>query len=261
MLNFSANLSMLFTELPFLDRFAAARAAGFGSIEFLFPYEYEVQHLAGLLTANRLKLVLFNLPAGDWDQGDRGIAANPNRVEEFRAGVEKALDYACILGVSQLNCLAGKMLPGVSENEQWNTLKENLQFASDVLAKREVKLLVEFINRRDIPGFFLHRTAQTVRLLDEVDRPNIFLQYDLYHAQREEGELTATIRAHFDRIAHIQIADNPGRHQPGTGEINFPYIFDQLEALNYQRHIGLEYLPAPDTLSSLAWLTPYGLKA
>lgn len=260
MLNFSANLSMLFTELPFLERFAAARSAGFSAVEFLFPYEYEAPHLAGLLAANGLQLVLFNLPSGNWGKGDRGIAADPARVEEFRAGVEKALEYARTLGVEQLNCLAGKTLPGVTEDEQWRTLRENLQFAADSLAKQGVKLLVEFINRHDIPGFFLHHTAQTVRLIDEADRPNIFLQYDLYHAQREEGELTATIEAHLGRIAHIQIADNPGRHQPGTGEINFPFIFSKLAKLNYRGHIGLEYVPTPDTVSSLAWISHYGLK-
>lgn len=259
MLNFAANLSMLFTELPFLERFAAARSAGFRAVEFLFPYEYEAQHLAGLLAANDLRLVLFNLPAGNWGLGDRGIAADPARVAEFRAGVGKALDYARSLGVAQLNCLAGKTLPGVGADEQWRTLRENLQFAADALAPQGINVLVESINQHDIPGFFLHRTAQTLRLLDEVDRPNIFLQYDLYHAQREEGELTATITANFDRIAHIQIADNPGRHQPGTGEINFPYIFSTLAALHYRGHIGLEYVPVPDTAASLAWLSHYGL--
>jgi len=260
MLRFAANLSMLFTELPFLERFAAARAAGFRAVEYLFPYEYPAEQLAGLLRANGLMQVLFNLPAGDWGQGDRGIAADPARVGEFRAGVDKALAYARTLGVAQLNCLAGKALPGVSVGEQWRTLRDNLRHAAPLLAAQGVKLLVEFINTYDIPGFFLHNTAQAVRLLNETGSPNVFLQYDLYHAQRAEGELTATLRTHFERIAHIQIADNPGRHQPGTGEINFPYLFAQLEALDYQGHIGLEYVPAPDTLSSLEWLARFGLK-
>lgn len=260
MLHFTANLTMLFTELPFPQRFAAARSAGFNTVEYLFPYENEAPFLADLLTANHLKQVLFNLPAGDWSKGDRGIAADPDRVQEFRTGVERALAYARILGVSQLNCLAGKIRPDISLEAQWQTLRENLQFAADALAGQGVKLLVEFINRYDIPGFLLHRTEQTLRLLDEVDRANVFLQYDLYHAQREEGELTATLRTHLDRIAHIQIADNPGRHQPGTGEINFPFLFDQLEKWDYQGYIGLEYVPTPDTLSSFAWLTSYGVQ-
>jgi hydroxypyruvate isomerase len=261
MLHFTANLTMLFTERPFLERFAAARSAGFSTVEYLFPYEYEAPHLAELLAKNQLKQVLFNLPAGDWSKGDRGIAADPARVSEFRAGVERALDYARILGVGQLNCLAGKIQSDISPDAQWQTLRENLQFAADALAGQGVKLLVEFINRSDIPGFLLHRTEQTLRLLDEVDRANVFLQYDIYHAQREEGELTATLRTHLGRIGHIQLADNPGRHQPGTGEINFPFVFEQLEKLGYQGYIGLEYVPTPDTLSSLAWLTPYNVQA
>ena len=256
---FSANLSMLFTELPFLERFAAARAAGFSAVEYLFPYEYEPDRLAGLLAANSLAQVLFNLPAGDWAAGDRGIAVDPARTGEFRDGVAKAVAYAKALGVPRLNCLAGKAPPGASEALMQRTLADNLRFAADVLAAEGLTLLVEFINRKDIPGFFLHGTAQTLAILDEVDRSNVYLQYDLYHAQREEGELAATLRAHLPRIGHVQIADNPGRHQPGTGEINFPFLFAEIDRLGYQGHVGLEYVPSPDTAASLSFINDFGL--
>lgn len=256
---FAANLTMLFTDLPFADRFAAAKAAGFTHVEFLFPYEHEPGRLAGLLQDNGLTQALFNLPAGDWAAGDRGIAAHPGRVDEFRVGIPKAVAYAKALGTPRLNCLAGKLLPGVSEAEQRACLVENLRFAADALAGHGLKLLVEFINRFDIPGFFLHRTDQTLAVIDEAGRDNIFLQYDIYHAQRSEGELAATIRAHIARIDHMQLADNPGRHEPGTGEINYPFLFAEIDRLGYPGVIGLEYVPAADTTASLAWIGQFGL--
>ncbi len=255
---FSANLSMLFTELPFLERFAAARAAGFSVVEYLFPYDFPAAQLADLLAQNGLTQVLFNLPAGNWGDGDRGIAVDPARTEEFRDGVAKAVAYAKALGVPRLNCLAGKAAPGASEALMRRTLADNLRFAADALAGEGLSLLVEFINRKDIPGFFLHGTAQTLALLDEVDRSSVYLQYDMYHAQREEGELAATLRAHLPRIGHIQVADNPGRHQPGTGEINYPFLFAELDRLGYQGHVGLEYVPAPDTVASLGFIKDFG---
>ena len=256
---FSANLSMLFTDLPFPKRFEAARSAGFSAVEYLFPYDYAPAKLAGLLKQHDLTQVLFNLPAGDWAAGDRGIAADPTWIEEFRAGVARAITYAKALNVPRLNCLAGKAPKGMAHEDMWNTLVENLRFAADALAKEGLSLLVEFINRKDIPSFFLHTSAQTLYLIEEVARPNLFMQYDIYHAQREEGELAATLRAHMARIGHIQIADNPGRHQPGTGEINFPFLFREIDRLGYQGHIGLEYVPEPDTLASLAWIKKYNL--
>jgi hydroxypyruvate isomerase len=251
---FAANLTMLFTELPFTQRFAAAREAGFDAVEYLFPYDHDPGTLKRLLEENRLEQALFNFPAGDWAASDRGIACDPARVDEFRAGVAKALDYAGALGVPRLNCLAGKLPAGVAEGDAWNTLRDNLRFAAGELARDGRTLLVEFINRKDIPGFFLHGSGQTLRLLDEVGAQNLMMQYDVYHAQREEGELAATLRANIGRIGHIQIADNPGRHQPGTGEINFPFLFGEIDRLGYRGHIGLEYIPAPDTRSSLEWL-------
>ncbi len=258
---FAANLTMLFTEVPFLERFALARKAGFTHIEYLFPYPFEAEALKAELDKHDLQQVLFNLPSGDWAAGDRGIAASPGREEEFRAGVPKAIEYAKVLGVSRLNCLVGKRVAGHSDAEHRQTLVQNLRFAATELTAHGIELVVEPINHYDIPGFFLNRTDQTIELLDEVGLPDVRVQYDIYHAQREEGEITATFRKYMDRIGHIQIADNPGRHQPGTGEINFPFIFRQLDECGYDGWIGLEYIPTPDTVASLAWLKDYGFHA
>lgn len=251
---FAANLSMLFTELPFPDRFAAARGAGFRFVEYLFPYDFPAEELRGLLAANGLTQVLFNLPCGDWAAGERGIAGLPGRQAEFRDGVAKALDYAATLGVTRLNCLAGKLPEGADVEEACAVLAENVMFAADALAAKGLTLVIEAINRFDIPGFMLNRTSQVMALLDMINRPNAAMQYDVYHAQREEGELAATIAANMARIGHIQIADNPGRHQPGTGEINYPFLFAELDRLGYAGYVGLEYVPAPDTLGSFGWI-------
>lgn len=256
---FAANLTMLFTEAPFPERFALARQAGFDLVEYLFPYAFPADLLRAQLQTHGLRQVLFNLPAGDWAGGDRGIAASPGREEEFRTGVPKAIEYARILGVPRLNCLAGKRVPGRSEAEHWQTLLGNISYAADALAPHGIELLVEPINHFDIPGFFLNRTEQAAQLLAEAARPNVRIQYDLYHAQREEGELLGTLRRHLPQIGHIQIADNPGRHQPGTGEINFPFIFRELDAMGYAGSVGLEYLPVPNTASSFGWIREYGL--
>jgi hydroxypyruvate isomerase len=258
---FAANLTMLFTEAPFLERFALARKAGFTHIEYLFPYGFKVEDLKRELEKHGLQQVLFNLPSGDWAGGDRGIGASPGREAEFRAGVPKAIEYAKALGVPRLNCLAGKRVPGHSDEEHWQTLTENARFAATQLADHGLELVIEPINHFDIPGFLLNRTEQALKLLDEIAQPNARLQYDVYHAQREEGELGGTIEKHLARIGHIQIADNPGRHQPGTGEINFPFLFRRLDELNYPGYIGLEYAPTPDTSSSLDWLQDHGFKA
>lgn len=258
---FAANLTMLFPEVPFLDRFARARAAGFEFVEYLFPYPYEAAELQRRLDEHGLRQVLFNLPAGDWAAGDRGIAAAPGREAEFRTGIAKAIAYARGLGVPRLNCLAGKRVAGRSEDEHRRTLVENVRFAAQELAKHGLELLIEPINRFDIPGFFLNRSDDAFSLIDEIAQPNVRLQYDVYHAQREEGELAATLAKHLDRIGHIQIADNPGRHQPGTGEINFPFLFRRLDELYYPGYVGLEYVPVPDTTSSFGWLRDHGFKA
>jgi hydroxypyruvate isomerase len=250
---FAANLTMLFNEHPFLDRFERAAAAGFTAVEFLFPYEHEAQEIKAKLDAHRLQLVLHNLPAGDWAAGDRGIACHPDRVAEFRDGVARGISYAKALGVGQLNCLAGKAPAGVADELLRRTLVENLRYAAAELKKANVKLLVEPINTFDIPGFYVSRTAQALAILDEVGADNAFLQYDLYHAQRMEGELAATVEKHLPRIAHIQLADNPGRNEPGSGEINYAFLFRHLDRIGYAGWIGCEYKPAAGTEAGLGW--------
>ena len=250
---FAANLSMLFTELPFLDRFEAASRAGFTAVEFLFPYAFSAADIKQRLDDNGLKLVLHNLPAGDWDAGERGIACHPDRVEEFRAGVAKAIAYATALGVGQVNCLAGKAPAGVSDEMLRSTLVSNLKYAAAELKGAGLRLLIEPINHFDIPGFYLNTTAQALAILDEVGADNAFVQYDIYHAQRMEGELAATMQKYLARIGHVQLADNPGRNEPGTGEINFPFLFAHLDRIGYTGWIGCEYKPATTTEAGLGW--------
>lgn len=250
---FAANLTMLFTEVPFLDRFERAARAGFHAVEFLFPYAHPAEEIRRRLDEHRLALVLHNLPAGDWDAGERGIACLPDRVDEFRAGVATAITCAKALGVTQLNCLAGKAPAGADPALLNRTLVDNLRFAADALRRADLKLLVEPINTFDIPGFFVNRTAQALAIIDEVGADNLFLQYDLYHAQRMEGELAATLEKHLARIAHVQLADNPGRHEPGSGEINYPFIFAHLDRIGYRGWVGCEYKPAATTEAGLQW--------
>jgi hydroxypyruvate isomerase len=251
---FAANLSMLFTEQPFLDRFEHAARAGFTAVEFLFPYEFEVDEIKRRLDANRLALVLHNLPAGDWAAGERGIACLPDRVDEFRVGVATAIRYATALGVPRLNCLAGKAPAGASEAAMRTTFVENLRFAAAALQQAGLALLIEPVNTFDIPGFYLNRTAQALAIIDEVGAQNLFVQYDIYHAQRMEGELIATITKQLARIGHIQLADNPGRHEPGTGEIAYERVFAALDRIGYAGWIGCEYKPATTTQAGLQWL-------
>ena len=250
---FAANLSMLFTEQPFLDRFEPAAKAGFKAVEFLFPYAFSAADIRARLEANGLTLVLHNLPAGDWEAGERGIACRPDRVEEFRTGVAQAITYAKALGVKQLNCLAGKVPPGVSDATLRQTLVDNLRYAAAELKKNSLRLLIEPVNTFDIPGFYLNRTVQAIHLLDEVGADNAFVQYDIYHAQRMEGELAATMNKYLPRIGHIQLADNPGRNEPGTGEINYPFLFAHLDRIGYDGWIGCEYKPAATTEAGLGW--------
>jgi len=257
---FAANLTMLSTEAPFLERFGLAKESGFSFVEYLFPYDFDPEDLKSQLQKNGLKQVLFNLPSGDWAKGERGIGVDPKRVEEFKVGVFIAIDYALALGVSQVNCLAGKRVPGFDDAKHWKTLVENVRYAAIELQKMNLRLVVETINHFDIPGFFLNRVDQTMRLIDEVGMSNVSMQYDVYHAQREEGELMGTIRKHIAKIGHIQIPDNPGRHQPGTGEISYPFLFRELDTLGYQGYIGLEYVPSLDSKSSFDWIQEFGYK-
>ena len=250
---FAANLTMLFTEVPFLDRFERASNAGFEAVEFLFPYPYAAADIRQRLDTHGLKLVLHNLPAGNWDAGERGIGCHPARVDEFRAGVAQAIGYAQALGVKQLNCLAGIAPSGVSPAELRATLVSNLRFAAKALEKADLNLLIEPINTFDIPGFYLSTTQQAVDILADVGCDNAYVQYDIYHAQRMEGELAATAQKHLSRIGHVQLADNPGRHEPGTGEINYPFLFAHLDSIGYDGWIGCEYKPANGTEAGLGW--------
>ncbi|GLK70554.1 hydroxypyruvate isomerase [Ancylobacter dichloromethanicus] len=251
---FAANLTMLFNEVPFLDRFEKAAAAGFTGVEYLFPYDFPVEELVARLKANNLKQVLHNLPAGNWGGGERGIAIFPDRVDEFRAGVDKAIDYATALGCPQVNILAGIVPAGADREVLHNTFVNNLKFAAPKIKEAGLKLLIEPINTRDIPGFFLNYTKQAKAIIEEVGSDNLFIQYDIYHMQIMEGDLARTIEANLAAIAHVQLADNPGRNEPGTGEINYPFLFRHLDAIGYEGWVGCEYKPKGETGAGLGWL-------
>lgn len=257
MVQFAANLTMLYNEHAFLDRFAAAADAGFRGVEYLFPYDFPADVLAETLRRHGLTQVLHNLPAGNWAAGERGIAILPDRVGEFRDGVARAIDYAGTLGCAQVNCLVGILPAGDCADKARDLLVENLAYAADGLAGAGIKLLIEPINTRDIPGFFLKRTKQALDLIDRVGSSNLYLQYDIYHMQIMEGDLARTIEANLPRIAHVQLADNPGRNEPGTGEINYPFLFGHLDAIGYGGWVGCEYKPKTTTAEGLGWLAPH----
>jgi hydroxypyruvate isomerase len=252
---FAANLTMLFTEVEFLDRFAAAAKAGFRGVEYLFPYAFPKEALADELATHGLTQALHNLPAGDWAKGERGIACIPGREQEFREGVAIAISYAKALQCRQLNCLVGIAPKDVEASVVRATLVGNLRYAARVLEGAGIRLLAEPVNTYDIPGFYLSRTDQAMALFDEIGERNLWLQYDIYHAQRTEGELAATMAEHLDRIAHIQVADNPGRNEPGTGEINYGFLFGRLDELGYDGWVGCEYKPKTATIEGLGWLS------
>ena len=251
---FAANLSLLFTEVPLLERFERAARAGFKAVEVQFPYEAPAAKIRARMDACGVRMVLHNLPPGDFAAGERGIACHPGLEEEFRAGVAQAIAYAKVQGVPQINCLSGIAPPGVADAELRATLVANLRYAAAQLHDAGIKLLVEPINNFDVPGFWLNGTHRAISVMDEVASPNLFLQYDIYHAQRFEGELAATLQRLLPRIAHIQFADNPGRHEPGTGEINLGFLLAHLKRIGYGGFIAAEYLPASTTEAGLAWL-------
>ena len=254
---FCANLTMLFNEVPFMERFAAAAAAGFRGVEYLFPYEYDKTALAGALQQHQLTQVLHNMPPGNWAAGERGIGCHPQRTAEFREGVDRAIEYATALGCRQVNCLAGIRPNQVDPVDARETFIRNLQYAAPKLQEAGIKLLIEPINTRDIPGFFLNYTQQAADIIKAVGSDNLFIQYDIYHAQIMEGDLARTIEAHLPQIAHMQLADNPGRHEPGSGEINYPFLFGHLDRIGYPGWIGCEYRPAAATGGGLGWVKPY----
>ena len=250
---FAANLTMLFGEMPFLNRFAAAKAAGFSGVEYLFPYDFDKADLREQLGSHGLTQVLHNLPAGNWAAGERGIAILPDRVDEFRDGVLRAVDYAKALDCRQLNCLVG-IAPDDADRLKLNeVLVGNLRYAADVLARERIRLLIEPINTMDIPGFFLNRTEQAIQIISDVRSSNLFVQYDIYHMQVMEGDIARSLQKHLPKIAHVQLADNPGRNEPGTGEINYPFLFRHLDAIGYRGWIGCEYKPRTSTVEGLGW--------
>ena len=254
MVKLAANLTMLFNEVDFLDRFALAAENGFAAVEFLFPYPYPAQRLKALLDETGLELVLHNLPAGDWQAGERGIACLPDRRDEFRDGVGLAIDYAKTLDCLRLNTLAGIAPEGVDPDDLTQVMVDNLRFAAAAFAAQGITLLIEPINTTDIPGFFLCHTEQAVNIIGAVGADNLKLQYDIYHMQIMEGNLARTIEAHLDLIGHLQLADNPGRHEPGSGDIHFPFLFRRIDELGYAGWIGCEYEPAGDTRAGLKWM-------
>ena len=254
---FAANLTMLFGELEFLDRFGAAARAGFRGVEYLFPYPHPAAVLKERLSQHGLEQVLFNLPAGDWASGERGIACQPGRVGEFQDGVGHAIEYARVLACPRVNCLAGIAPSGLPEERLRETFTANLRFAAAKLGEAGIRLLIEPINTRDIPGFWLCRTSQALSILDEVGSANLGLQFDAYHMQIMEGDLARTLEANRSRIGHVQIADNPGRHEPGTGEIHYPFLFAHLDRIGYAGWVGCEYKPATTTEAGLGWFEPW----
>jgi hydroxypyruvate isomerase len=250
---FAANLTMLFTETGFLDRFGAAARAGFDAVEYLFPYEYDKAALRDRLTEHELKQVLHNLPGGTWAAGERGIACLPDRTAEFESGVDRAIEYATALGCARVNCLAGIKPPNVGADAARQTFIRNLRYAAPRLEAAGIALLIEAINTRDVPGFFLSGTPQALDIMAAVGSKNLFLQLDMYHMHMMGEDLAQTIKDNRPSIAHMQLADAPGRHEPGTGVIDYPALFDLIDRVGYVGWIGCEYNPLTSTEQSLQW--------
>jgi 2-dehydrotetronate isomerase len=251
---FAANLSFLFQEVPFLDRFAAAASAGFRAVEFMFPYDHPPATVAERLTAAGLENVLFNLSAGDWAAGDRGLACLPEREEEFRSSVATALSYAAVLKTPRLHAMAGIVPPGAIRAGYHSTYIANLRYAAQQLAPAGITLLIEPINTRDMPGYFLNTQSQAAEICAAVGLPNLKIQMDCYHMQIAEGDLATKLRRYAALCGHVQIAGVPERNEPDTGEINYPYLFKLLDDLGYEGWIGCEYRPAGKTQDGLGWL-------
>ena len=251
----AANLSMMFNEVPFLDRFATAGAAGFRAVEFLFPYEHEPAVVAGKLRDAQLAQALFNMPPGDWNAGERGIGALAGREAEFAAGIDTALTYARALDCPLVHPMAG--FAAADDERAITTYVANIRAAADAFAPAGKRIVLEPINHRDMPGYFLHTTAQAAALIAIIDRPNVGLQLDLYHAQISEGDLDKKIRAFQPLTAHVQIAGNPARHEPDIGEVNYGYLLGVLDEIGYAGWVGCEYRPAGATVAGLGWAKPY----
>jgi hydroxypyruvate isomerase len=250
---FAANLSMMFNEVPFLERFAAAADAGFTGVEYLFPYEFSAELIAAELKANCLQNVMFNLPPGDWAAGERGTTGLPGREEEFRVGVATAIQYAKELNTTRLHAMAGVVPQSVRLADAKTTYVANLKFAAAELAKHGITLLIEAINTRDIPGFFLNTQAQAFDILQEVNAENLMLQMDLYHMQIMEGDLAIKLSKYAAQCGHVQVAGVPKRNEPNTGEVHYPFLYDHLDAIGYSGWIGCEYRPAGNTTDGVSW--------
>ena len=258
MVRFAANISTLFTEVPFLERFTRAKAAGFERVEFQFPYDAPADDVARAVADAGLGVELFNLPPGNFAAGERGIANDPRRRSEFEEGIDRALEYAAALGVEKINCLVGLRRDDVADDEQWAAVRANLTSAAERLSAAGIRLLVEPLNPFDMPTFLLVSPSAGFDLVAEVGHPNLSVQYDVYHAQRTEGNVSDTICRRIGEIGHIQIADSPGRGEPGTGELNWPYVFEQIDSFGYDGWVGVEYFPSEkDTELSLGWLGDY----
>lgn len=254
----AANLSMMFNEIPFLDRFAAAAKAGFQGVEFLFPYDFQASEIRKRLDDNGLTQVLFNMPPGDWNAGERGTASLPGRQTEFLEGVKKALDYATALDCKLVHAMAG-IPKDVHPVTAAAIYADNLSRGADLAHAAGVKIVIEPINHRDMPGFHLNTMAQGAAVVAAIGRDRLGLQFDVYHCQVTEGDLTTRMTAHFDVISHMQIADVPARNEPGTGEIGWRAVFAHMTALGYQGWVGCEYRPAGETVAGLAWRDTFGV--
>lgn len=255
---FAANLAMMYREHDFLDRFAAAARDGFTAVEYLFPYEYPAEKLAGLLKENGLRQVLFNAPPGDWNAGERGITALPGREQEFREGFQRALEYAAVLGCPRVHAMAG-LLPATGDRARFRaTYLENLAWAAAQAQAAGIEVLIEPIAQRNIPGFFINRQDEGHAIVGEIGAPNLNVMLDYFHCQVEEGDLATKTRKYLgekpSRVGHIQIAGVPARNEPDTGEVNFSYLFDLIDELGYEGWIGCEYIPKAGTSEGLGWL-------
>ncbi|NIM27846.1 MAG: hydroxypyruvate isomerase [Gammaproteobacteria bacterium] len=253
----AANLNYLFTEVDLMDRFEAAAKIGFRGVEYQFPYAYDKRELGARLREHELEMVLMNLPAGDMQAGDVGIACDPERTGEFRECVLEGIDFAKALDCPQLNCLAGIAPSGIAAERLFETFVDNLRFAARRFAEAGLRLLIEPLNTRDRPGFYLSRSAQAMAIIEAVGDDNLFLQFDVYHTQVMEGDIVRNFERYRHRIAHVQIADNPGRHEPGTGELNFPFILNAFDDAGYAGWVSCEYAPSTTTEASLAWAQGY----
>ena len=251
---FCANLTMMFNEHAFLDRFAAAAKAGFTAVEFLFPYDHPAADIKARLDEHGLEQVLFNMPPGDWGTGERGLACLPGRGGEFRDGVKRALDYAAVLGTKRLHCMAGLVPAGTAWGTAASLYAANLAWTCEQAAAAGVLVVIEPINHRDMPGFFLNTTDQGAAVVEAIGRDRLALLFDVYHCQVTEGDVTSRMAKLLPLIGHIQVADVPARNEPGTGELNWRYVFGRMDALGYAGWVGCEYRPAGDTVSGLGWM-------